>query len=75
MNQALEFVKGITTEELKFISMADYGQDSDRHLETLKTLIFEQDCIVTQDQNWYPYEVVELTRWRCEEGHERVRNL
>jgi hypothetical protein len=71
MNQALKFVKGITSDELKFISMADYGQDSERHLEALKKLIFEQNCIVDHEQSWFPYEVVELTRWSCKEGHER----
>ncbi|BFM06930.1 hypothetical protein [Halioxenophilus aromaticivorans] len=71
MNQALEYAKSINLEEIKFISMADYGQDSTQHLESLKKLIFEQDCVVNGDQYWFPYEVVELARWNCKDGHEK----
>jgi len=71
MNQALIFTKSIAPEELKFISEADYGQDSEQHLQALEKLIFEQDCVVNQKQYWFPYEVVELCCWRCKEGHER----
>ena len=71
MDKALKFVKSISEEELNFISLSDYGNDSERHKEALKKLIFEQDCVVSDEQFWYPYEVVELARWECKTGHER----
>jgi hypothetical protein len=71
MEQALNLIRSITESELEFISKADYGQESLRHKESLKKLIFEQNGIVNADQYWFPYEVVELSRWSCKEGHER----
>ena len=68
---ALEFVQSIKDEELEFISLADHGQDTKKHKAALRILIFEQNCIINAEQHWYPYEVVELTRWSCKEGHER----
>ena len=71
MSRSLDIAKSVTEGELEYISKADYGQDSGIHKEALRKLIFEQHCIVNDDQYWFPYEVVELTRWRCKEGHER----
>ncbi len=71
MKQALNLIRSITESELEFISKADYGQEFLRHKESLKKLIFEQNGIVNADQYWFPYEVVELSRWSCKEGHER----
>ena len=71
MEQALNLIRSITESELEFISKADYGQEFLRHKESLKKLIFEQNGIVNADQYWFPYEVVELSRWSCREGHER----
>jgi hypothetical protein len=71
MNEAIGFIKSITQGEILYIASADYGMDVEKHKSALQTLIFEQDGIITQDQNWYPYEVIELRRWRCELSHER----
>jgi hypothetical protein len=71
MEQALNLIRSITESELEFISKADYGQEFLLHKESLKKLIFEQNGIVNADQYWFPYEVVELSRWSCKEGHER----
>jgi len=71
MEEALKLAKSITSEEIDFISMADYGNDSTQHKEALKKLIFDQGCVVTKDLPWCPYEVIELMRWSCKEGHER----
>lgn len=71
MEQAIKLIKSITESELDFISKADYGKDSSRHKESLKKLIFGQNGIIDADQYWFPYEVVELSRWSCKEGHER----
>lgn len=71
MEQAVALIKSISESELEFISKADYGQESQRHIEELKKLIFEQNGIVNADQSWFPYEVIELSRWSLKEGHER----
>ncbi|MBC3875820.1 hypothetical protein [Undibacterium flavidum] len=71
MKQALTLIKSISESELEFISKADYGDEYLRHKEALKKLIFEQNGIVNADQLWFPYEVVELSRWSCKEDHER----
>jgi hypothetical protein len=71
MNDALDFTKSITEEELSYISQADRGEDIELHKAALRKLIFEQECIVNKDQYWHPYECVELNRWICEQGHER----
>ena len=71
MKTELEIVKGITEGELEYISNADYGLDAKKHKEALKTLIHVQNCVIQDSQYWFPYEVVELTRWFCKEGHER----
>lgn len=71
MEQALNLIRSISESELEFISKADYGQEYLRHKDALKKLIFEQNGIVAADQYWFPYEVVELSRWSCKEGHER----
>lgn len=71
MIDPLELVKSITEDEIDFIAHADYGQNADQHSKALRELIFEQDCIVTDDQYWYPYECIELIRWTCKEGHMR----
>ncbi len=71
MEQALNLIRSISESELEFISKADYGQEFLRHKKALKKLIFEQNGIVNADQYWFPYEVIELSRWSCKEGHER----
>ena len=71
MKQALEFAKSISEAEIEFISQADYDQETEKHKEALRKLIFEQDCVITSEQSWHPYEVVELTKNQCKNGHER----
>lgn len=71
MEQAINLIRSISESELEFISKADYGQEHLRHKESLKKLIFEQNGVANADQYWFPYEVIELSRWSCEKGHER----
>ena len=71
MQQAINLIKSISESELDFISNADYGQECLRHKEALKKLFFEQNGVINSDQYWFPYEVVELSRWSCKKGHER----
>lgn len=71
VDKALAFIQSITEDELDFIANADYGVHANRHKDALRTLIFEQNGVVQDKQQLYPYEVVELARWRCQTGHER----
>ncbi len=64
-------IKTITEEELKFISSADYNQDSLKHYKALKEVIFVQDGIVNNEQSWFPYEVIELSSNSLKENHQR----
>ncbi len=52
--------QAVTEEEIQHIARADYGCDRDRHLSALRQVIFNQDCVFTDAQGWYPSEVVEL---------------
>ena len=71
MNKILSFIESVSEAELDYIAAADYGRDIDQHKKSLKDLIFIQNGILQKGQYWYPYEVVELNRWSCKEGHER----
>ena len=65
------FVRSVTAAELAFIAGLDYGQDTHRHLEALQAVCFKQDGIVTSEQQWFPYEVIELGSNALTPGHER----
>lgn len=67
----INFIQTITDSELKFISELDYGEKSEKHLEALKKVIFEQDGVVKEEQFWCPYEVIELGSNSLKKGHER----
>ncbi len=66
-----EFIQTITNDELKFISELDYGNDVEKHLAGLRSVIFNQNGIIKEEQGWYPYEVVELGANALTMGHER----
>ena len=65
------FLKSLTDDELKFIANRDYGVDSDLHLDALRKVVAEQDGSLTEEQFWYPYEVIELGAHALVPGHER----
>ena len=65
------FALTATPSELKFISERDYGQDADRHLAALKTLMFDQPGRFPDGDSWYPLEVLELGANGITVGHER----
>ena len=67
----IEFIQSISDSELEFISGLDYKQDIDKHFEGLKEVIFGQSCRVTDEQFWFPFEVVELGSHSIQTGHER----
>lgn len=52
--------RSATAPDLADIASADYGDRSDEHLVALRSVIFEQDCIVAPGQDWIPLEVIEL---------------
>ncbi len=52
--------RAITEDEMAAISVADRGNDAERHLSELAKVIADQDCVMTGAQNWFPSEVVEL---------------
>ncbi|APV48332.1 hypothetical protein BWI17_00710 [Betaproteobacteria bacterium GR16-43] len=60
-----------TEEELRFIATLDYGQDKERHLEALRSLCSMQHGILGPNQEWFPYEVVELGSHHLQAGRER----
>ena len=64
-------LKSITESELQFIASRDYGEDSARHLEELRAVVFDQDGRFYDSQNWFPLEVVELGAYSLVPGHER----
>ncbi|MBD3679164.1 MAG: hypothetical protein HUJ27_12300 [Rhodobacteraceae bacterium] len=45
---------------LTSVAKADYGMDWEEHRSALLEVLFEQDCLFTEDQSWTPSEVVEL---------------
>jgi hypothetical protein len=64
-------IKTATESELRYIASLDYGQDSERHLNALRSLIFEQGGDLQVDQYWYPHEVIALGSHHLADGHER----
>ena len=65
------FLQSLSDEELRFIADLDYGVDSDLHLDGLRKLIKQQDCVPAEGQEWFPYEVIELGAHKLTPGHER----
>jgi hypothetical protein len=56
----VELAQAVTEPELEHIAKADYQNDREEHYAALKTVIFEQDCVFSDEQSWVPSEVVEL---------------
>lgn len=61
----------ISESELRFIASLDYGQDAERHLEALRHVIHGQSGVLKREQDWFPYEVIELGSYSLKPGHER----
>jgi hypothetical protein len=62
----------ISDDEMEFIASLDYGQDKDKHLEALRSLIFEQKGELREGQLWFPHEVIALGSNSLKPGHERT---
>ena len=65
------FVRSLSDDELRFIASRDYGREADSHLQELRKLFATDSLVPSIDQNWYPYEVIELASNSLEPGHER----
>jgi hypothetical protein len=65
-------IDSLSEDELRFIASADYGEETDIHLLELRKLIRDQRGILSKDQLWHPYEVIELRANALVRGHERV---
>lgn len=66
----IQRLRSLAPEELEFIATRNYGQDAARHLAALKA-IAARNGVFPRGENWYPYEVVELTANALEPGHAR----
>lgn len=66
-----ELLRSLTPSELRFIAESDYGVDVDLHFEAIKKLIANPEHRLTEDDYWYPYEVIELCAHSLKLGHER----
>lgn len=64
-------VQTLSVNELAFIAALDYGTGVERHFAALRSVCFDQAGIITEDQQWYPYEVIELGAHWLQDGHER----
>lgn len=64
-------IKSISENEMAYIAGLDYGQDSEQHLESLRSVIFAQNGVLRKGQTWFPYEVIELGANVLITGHER----
>ncbi len=66
-----QLTKTITESELQYIAALDYGQDSEKHLAALRSVVFHQDGDLQEGLLWHPYEVIELGAHSLAPGHER----
>jgi hypothetical protein len=57
-------------EELQFIAERDYSQGADEQLEALRRVV-ERGGRFEPNEQWHPYEVVELGAHALVPGHER----
>ncbi|WP_085306441.1 hypothetical protein [Colwellia polaris] len=67
----IEFIQTISEQEIKFIANLDYKQEAEKHAVALKKVIFEQCCETTEEQYWFPLEVIELGANSMQKGHEK----
>jgi hypothetical protein len=67
-----QLLQSLSDSERDFIAGLDYGADREAHRAALNTVIEQAGNVdsVAQD-NWYPYEVIELGKNWLQEGHER----
>ena len=67
----MEIIQTVSDSEIQFISELDYGEEAEKHAAALKEVIFNQNGIITENQFWHPYEVIELGSNCLIKDHER----
>ncbi|MEM8595244.1 MAG: hypothetical protein AAGF76_02085 [Pseudomonadota bacterium] len=68
--------RSMTHNQRRSIAALDYGKDIERHLAALDAVLSRPDCIMTDEETWYPSEVVELvTHSPDEDGFEAATAL
>jgi hypothetical protein len=65
-----KLLQSLNPDELRYITERDYGQDAERHLEALREVVANGGQL-SPGENWFPYEVIELTAHHLVSGHER----
>jgi hypothetical protein len=65
-----QLLNSLSNDELQFIAAADYGEEQEAHLAALRNVVSAQGHL-SEEQYWYPYEVIELRAHALEPGHER----
>ena len=55
---------------LKFIASLDCEQDVEKHHSALTTVLSKQNGVITADQYFFPYEVIELGANALQPGRE-----
>jgi hypothetical protein len=65
------FVLSATQAELRWIAGLDYGTDAERHFAALDDLIFARAGAWRSEDQWFPYEVIELASHWLQPEHER----
>jgi hypothetical protein len=70
-SNAIEYLKGLTENELQFIASLDYGTQAEKHHNSIKSVITRDGIIHMETEYWFPYEVIELGANHLEIGHER----
>ncbi|MBV6811531.1 hypothetical protein KWH19_17595 [Xanthomonas campestris pv. pennamericanum] len=63
-------LQSLTPDEVRFIAQRDYGQDAERHLQALASVVARGGRF-EQGEEWHPYEVVELGAHSLVPGHAR----
>jgi hypothetical protein len=67
-----ELIQRIPESELQWIAERDYGSDVEEHLKALKHLLYANDVAAASSYDWSPWEVIELTAYHLQVGHEEA---
>jgi hypothetical protein len=71
INDATQFIKSLTEDEIWFIAGLDYKADLEKHYSALKKVLVRNGNIEMATENWFPYEVIELGANDLIPGHQR----
>lgn len=57
------YIKTVPEAVLRRIADGDYGMDAERHFELLKQVVGKQNGYLSDDQAYFPGEVIDLAVW------------